>query len=59
MKNADESRGPSRLRRTSSWFGPSGKEWVGVVLSEEKTLDGRPVGGDEDQATLLVSATPS
>jgi len=54
-KDRQPSEGPLRMRKTTSWFGPVGSGALAVVLSEEKQLDGKPVEGDLDQATLLVS----
>lgn len=51
--------GPAMQRQTSSWEGLGAKETDGVVLSQEKTLQGQPVDGKLDQAELLVSVTPT
>jgi hypothetical protein len=60
VKDGEETKGPLRLRKTTSWFGPGRNgATIGVVLSEEKDLQGRPAGGDVDEATLLVSRTKS
>ena len=59
VKNREDSKGPLRLRKTTSWFGTTNGGSLGLVLSEEKDLQGRPAGGDHDEATLLVSLTPA
>ncbi|HEY2483308.1 MAG TPA: hypothetical protein VGI30_14095 [Caulobacteraceae bacterium] len=51
--------GPVMQRLTSSWQALGPKETDGVVLSQEKTLQGQPVDGKLDQAELLVSVTPT
>ncbi len=49
--------GESYRRTTSTWEGPLAKGSVGVVLSEEKTLQGAPADGDLDRTTLFVGLT--
>jgi hypothetical protein len=51
--------GPDYLRTTSTWYGTSGKSAEVIALSEEKRLDGEPVGGDTGQTELLISLKPS
>lgn len=58
VKDGEDSKGPLRLRKTTSWFGMVSGGSLGLVLSEEKDLQGRPAAGDYDEATLLVSLTP-
>ncbi|MEO6341091.1 MAG: hypothetical protein ABIO39_13700 [Caulobacteraceae bacterium] len=58
VKDHEDSKGPLRLRKTTSWFGMASGGSLGLVLSEEKDLQGRPAAGDYDEATLLVSLTP-
>jgi hypothetical protein len=55
----EESEGPLRDRRTSSWEGNRQGAPTALVFSEEKTKDGRPVAGDLDQATVLLSIARS
>ncbi|WP_374471640.1 hypothetical protein [Phenylobacterium sp.] len=51
----EPSEGPLRDRRTSSWEGSRQGAPTALVFSEEKTKDGKPVAGDLDQATVLLS----
>jgi hypothetical protein len=44
---------------TSTWAGKTPKGAIGVALSAEKTLQGRPVGGDVGQSKLFASFTPN
>jgi hypothetical protein len=43
---------------TSTWEGNTAEGHLAVVYAEDKTLDGRPVAGNLDQATLTVALTP-
>jgi hypothetical protein len=58
VKVGQTSTGPSYLRTTSTWQGPTPNGLVGVALSEEKTLSGEPVAGKLDQSEIEVSLTP-
>ena len=55
----EPSEGPLRDRWTSSWEGEADGRSTALVFSEEKTKDGRPVGRDLDQATVLLSVAKS
>ncbi len=59
VKVDDSVAGVTHERATSSWSAqtPSGVE--GVVLSQEKTLQGQPTDGGLDESTLYVSLTPA
>lgn len=59
VKVRQASTGAIYARTTSTWEGKNAKGDIGVVLSEEKTLQGRPVDGDLDQSTLILSLTPN
>jgi hypothetical protein len=58
VKVDQTSAGPSYLRTTSTWQGADPDGVLGVVLSEEKTLNGTPVAGGLDQSEIEVSLTP-
>lgn len=56
-RKGQPSTGPAEQRWTWSWEGngPSGS--TAIVFDTEKTLQGRPVSGELDRATVLVSQT--
>jgi len=56
---ARASTGPAEQRKTWSWQGRNAGAALAVVFDTEKTLDGRPVGGSLDRATVLVSRQAS
>jgi hypothetical protein len=51
------SRGPAEQRWIWSWRGTGPLGSTALVFDTEKTLDGRPVSGALDRATVLVSRT--
>lgn len=51
--------GPSHERLTSTWAAQTASGVEGVVLSQERTLQGKPVDGAFNQSNLLVSLTPA
>jgi hypothetical protein len=58
VKIDQTSAGPTYLRTTSTWRGADPQGVLGVVLSEEKTLKGAPVAGNEDQSEIEISIAP-
>lgn len=59
VKSAEKATGPLYQLTTSSWSGKTADGVLGLSYSEDKTLDGKPVAGNLDQATLAISLTPS
>jgi len=51
--------GSSHERMTSSWSAQTPNGVEGVVLSQERTLQGLPTDGSLDESTLYVSLTPA
>ena len=58
IKVLQKSVGVTYQRTTSTWASQSAKGAEGLVLASEKTLDGKPVAGDDDQSELILSFTP-
>lgn len=59
VKVKEPSRGPSYARVTSSWEGQTPSGQMAIVLATEKQLNGAPVAGADNQATVLISVTPA
>jgi len=59
IKSGEKATGALYQLTTSSWSGPTAGGVLGLSYSEDKTLDGKPVAGSLDQATLAISLTPS
>ncbi len=54
-KVREDIKGAVALRKTSSWYAATPAGNTNIVFSEEKTLQGGPVAGPLDQATLMVN----
>lgn len=50
--------GPRFKRLASSWAGRTAAGSVDIVLSDLKTLQGKPADGDLDRSVLIVGLTP-
>ncbi|MDB5459899.1 MAG: hypothetical protein JWO72_1640 [Caulobacteraceae bacterium] len=59
LKTQEKVTGALYQLTTSSWIGKAAGGDLVVVYSEDKTLDGKPVAGNLDQASLTVGLTPS
>jgi hypothetical protein len=59
LKQQEKVTGALYQLTTSSWEGRTADGNLAVVYSENKTLQGKPVAGGLDQATLSVSLTPA
>jgi hypothetical protein len=59
LKAQEKATGALYQLTTSSWSGKAAGGDLAVVYSEDKTLDGKPVAGGLDQASLTVGLTPS
>jgi len=59
LKTEEKAKGSLYQLTTSVWEGQIAGGDLAVVYAEDKTLDGKPVAGNLDQATLSVGLTPS
>jgi hypothetical protein len=59
LKTEEKAKGSLYQLTTSVWEGQIAGGDLAVAYAEDKTLDGKPVAGTFDQATLSVGLTPS